>query len=87
MFDSIEAVLVRRVNISRAHRAGLVLGERQSYTCVCVSLSVCDMVTQVKCALLVNLDHPSAVIIKTIRKRRKQTPAYFCLSGFRILHE
>lgn len=45
MFDSIEAVLVRRVNISRAHRAGLVLGERQRVMCVCVvGVCVCDRI-------------------------------------------
>lgn len=41
MFDSIEAVLVRRVNISRAHRTGAGVGiETESYVCVCVSVCV-----------------------------------------------
>lgn len=45
MFDSIEAVLVRRVNISRAHRAGPVLGETGG-VCVCVRAGgcVCDRI-------------------------------------------
>lgn len=58
MFDSIEAVLVRRVNISRAHRAGPVLGETGG-VCVCVCVLVAVYVTgyMVKRTLSVNLDH------------------------------
>ena len=90
MFDSIEAVLVRRVNISRAHRAGLVLRERHRVMCVCVCggrvcvwqdtwLSVLFQWTLTAQCSNNNKDNKQ-------REERKLLLT-FCFSGFRVWQE
>lgn len=90
MFDSIEAVLVRRVNISRAHRAGLVLGERQRAVCVCVVKGVCVYVGQYTWLSVLWQWTLTALCSNNNKddkgEERKKT-AYFCLGGFHVWQE